>query len=308
MIAQAPTQSPHRGCIFYSFGNAYALRTLVAVFSLRQVYQGPVSIFLAEDSAGIKQKPLLEQLGCQVNFVDYTSQSEVKHRIFLESPYETSLVFDSDLIFLKPIDGLWLPIEEEGLLVTRFYPAPYGVDGTPGRPGWASRMAHLESIRDFVAPATYAAAVKRLIDMRIDINVGVMGISKPLGNDFLFEWADAMERARSKKILLLDEMLTVALTAKHRHFLADERWNCPADEFFRRTNLADANIIHFFADGCRVHGIRLGRNPSTWAGKKWYEMYLRASQQIDLKYWEQRDPKFMGSLTRAIRAHLLRRL
>jgi hypothetical protein len=68
---------------------------------------------------------------------------------------------------------------------------------------------------------------------------------------------------------LLDEMLVVALIGDYPHFLADEIWNCPADECFRRTNLADAVIIHYFADGHHLFGNqRMGRNPGTWAGKK----------------------------------------
>jgi hypothetical protein len=86
--------------------------------------------------------------------------------------------------------------------------------------------------------------------------------------------------------------------ARHRHFLADERWNCPADEFCRRTNLSDACVIHYFADGIRVHGIRLGRNPATWAGKKWYDTYRDAARKLDLKQWQAADPTFTPALRR----------
>lgn len=279
-----------RGCVFFNFGDAYGLRLLVSLFSLRNVYSGPVTTILADDGAGAHLKDQLEQLGSEVVFVERMSKSWDRHNLFFKSPYRTTLSFDSDMIFLKPIDELWRPLERDGVLFTRFFPAPYGVDGTVNNPGFANRTRHLEDVRELVDPATYAEAVRRMLDERIDINIGVLGIARPLGDAFLADWAERMERGHSRRIQLMDEMLAVALSATHRHYLADEKWNCPADEFFRRTNLADAHVIHYFADGNKVHGISLGRNPATWAGKKWYRAYQQTAQFIDLSRWVQADP------------------
>lgn len=291
--------SGDRGCLFFNFGGAYALRLLVSIFSLRRVYDGPITAVLTRDSlVTARLRDQLEQLDCDIVFLDGVSRSFDRHRLFHESPYTTTLVFDSDLLFFKSIDDLWDPLEREGVLVTRFFPAPYGVDGSSSRPGWANRIALLEGVRELIDADTYTEAVRRLLEERIDVNVGVMGISAPRGEAFLSDWSERMERGRSARITLLDEMLVVALISKHRHFLADEKWNCPADEFFRRTNLAEAGVIHYFADGIRVHGIRLGRNPATWAGKKWYETYRQAGRHLDLSAWERIDPTFVGPLRR----------
>jgi len=288
-----------RGCLFFNFGRSYVLRLLVSVFTLRRVYDGPVTVFHAgEDDSGVRLKAQLKKLDCDVVFVDRISKSWDRHRFFQDSPYRTTLVFDSDLLFFEPFDELWEPLEREGLLLTRFFPSPYGVDGSPDRPGWANRVGHLESVRGFLDADTHAEAFRRLVEERIDINVGVMGISRPLGEPFLADWSERMERGRSSGILLFDEMLTVGLAGKYPHYLADEKWNCPADEFFRRTNLADARIIHYFADGLRVHEIRLGRNPFTWAGKKWYEACREAGQVLDLGPWKSTDPAFDGLILR----------
>ena len=281
-----------RGCVFFNFGATYALRLLIAVFSLRRFYNGPITVFLVSDSTGPALASDLAQFGCDVTFIDSASKSNVKHRMFEMSPYSTTLIFDSDLLFMAPIDELWEPLERNGVLATRFFPNPYGVDGAPGRPGWANRLQFLAGIRGLVDEQTYKVGINRLVNDRIDVNVGVMGIASPAGDAFLADWAERMERGRSQQILLIDEMLAFALLANHQHFLANEIWNCPADEFFRRTNLADARIIHYFADGCRVHGIRLGRNRDTWAGKKWYAVYRQVARQIDLRHWTQCDSTF----------------
>lgn len=296
-----------RGCIFYGFGERYALRMLVAVFSLRQVYRGDITVFLAREKTAERLGPDLERLGCQVVLVDYVSKSCCRDRVFLASPYETTLVLDSDMVFLQPIDELWEPTEREGLLVTRFYPCPYGIEGSREKPGWANRVGHLESVREFVEPQVFSAALARMLQERIDVNVGVMGIAKRSGGAFLEDYCAAMERARPKQILLADEMLTVALIAKHRHDLAEEAWNCPADELFRRTNPLEAKVLHYFGDGCRVNGLRLGRNLTTWAGRMWYRVYELAARELDLDFWERRDPLFTARRRRSIKEFLLRR-
>lgn len=298
-----------RGCVFFNFGDAYALRLLVSVFSLRQVYAGPVTVLLAPDAAGEALRAPLEGLGCEVASVGPIHPWWDRHRLFHESPYAATLGFDSDLIFLAPIDELWSPLEREGLLATRFFPNPHGVDGTPTEPGWANRVGHLDDVRGLVDRETYATAARRLVEERIDVNVGVMGVARPQGDAFLADWSDRMERGKPDRIPLMDEMLVVALLAEHRHALVDEVWNCPAAEFFRRTNLADARIIHYFADGLDAQGIALGRNRSTWAGVKWYELYRQAAEELDLDRWARLDPTFRrprGPLattgTRAVRS------
>ncbi|MBL8894401.1 MAG: hypothetical protein JNJ53_07360 [Rhizobiales bacterium] len=222
--------------------------------------------------------------------IDSLSKSFDRHRLFLESPYQSTLALDSDLIFRASIDPLWEPLEQSGVLLTRFYAPPFGVDGTRERPGFANRMAFLAGIRRLIDKDLYERTVRRLLVDRIDINIGVMGISRPTGDAFLADLASHLERGRPHAIPLLDEMLVVALAGKHQHRLVNEIWNCPADEFFRRTNLADARVIHYFAEGHAVHGIALGRNPNTWAGLKWRTQFDQAVSRVPLHRWSSYDP------------------
>lgn len=295
-----------RGCVFFIFGEAYMLRLLVSVHSLRQHYQGPITVFLSSHAEKSALEKNLERLSCNVVALPGVSKSWDRHRVFQKSPYESTLMFDSDLLFLGGIDELWQPLEQHGVLLTRFFPNPYGVEGTEQQPGWANRVGLLQPVEPLVDTDTYQRSRRRLIEERIDINVGVMGINRPRGLEFLDEWACCMELGRDSRVPLMDEMLAVALAAKHQHYLADELWNCPADEFFRRTNLADARIIHYFADNAElsrrpsVAGIRLGRNPLTWAGRKWYEMYGYARRDLDLKPFTSKDPGFRGLIRRQL--------
>ncbi|MCA3574478.1 MAG: hypothetical protein IOC86_11225, partial [Aestuariivirga sp.] len=218
-----------RGCIFFNYGGVYGLRLLVALHSLRKFYAGAISVFLTEDEFSRELASDLLRLDVSVLPIRYLSKSYDRHRMFIASPYRTTLSFDSDLVFCSGIDPMWEPLERMGLLVTRFYPAPYGIDGTPEKPG--GRVALINGIRHLLDDDTYAKAVRRITIDHQDVNIGVMGISRPRGDGFLRDYAEHMERGRKGPVALLDEMLVVALLSRHPHCLADEFWNCPADEF-----------------------------------------------------------------------------
>lgn len=281
-----------RGCVFFNFGSAYALRLLVAIHSLRKHYSGPVTVFLVNDGDGGALKAELEKLEVSVLWLSSLTKSCDRHWLFLHSPYRSTLAFDSDLIFLGGIDPLWPALEDRGVLVTRFYPAPYGIHGTPEKPG--GRMHMLPGIKNLVDAETYASAVRRITVEEADVNIGVLGISSPRGDAFLDDLASHIDRGRNDSIVLLDELLVVALLGRHDHHLADESWNCPADEFFRRTNLRDAVIIHYFAEGASYRGIPIGRSRTSWAGLKWFDAYESAAKDLDLPKWVLKDPLFTG--------------
>jgi len=269
-----------RGCVYFNFGKRYALHLVVSVHSLRRHYDGPIMVFLLDEPHTRALKRDLEKLGASVVVTDRLSKSGDRHLVFRESPYETTLLFDSDIIFRAPIDDLWEPLEREGALVTRFFPPPAG------------RLIMLKGIAALVGQQRYERAVVRVRDERVDINVGVMGFARPRGDGFLAEWSECMEQGRGQDILLLDEMSIVALAEHHPHYLADEQWNCPADEIYRSIDPAEAKILHFFLDGAIINGRRIGRTLETWTGRQWFEAYRAAKKDINLSRWRLGDESF----------------
>lgn len=296
-----PLRQQGRGVVVFHFGYAYGLRLLVCLYTLRKYYAGPVSVFLRDDQAGRELRPLLEKMDLTVAMKPWLTRSFDRHRVFLESPYATTLSIDSDTIFQGPIDELWDPLEREGALVTRYRAQAYGVEGTPDRPGWGNRVGHLQSIRPLLTKEDFDSAIDRLVTQGIDINIGMLGFARPKGEAFLQDWAQRLERGRNLKADIMDEMLIVGLYWKYPHVLADEKWNCPASEYFRGTCVADARMIHYFADGNRFFGAKIGRSSSSWAGRLWLAAYSEASQHMDLKRWRRHDSYFDGPLKRIVK-------
>lgn len=282
-----------RGCVFFNFGTGAALQLLVSVWSLRRHHSGPVTVLLQRDRDADALARDLARLDVETRFVDGLSRSGDRHRVFLGSPYATTLSFDSDILFKGPIDGLWAPLEREGVLVTRFSAPPYGVGGTRDRPGEMCRVDHLAAVAGLIGPELHEQALRRMLDDGIDLNIGVIGISRPRGDAFLADWAAALERGRGRDIAIMDEMLVVGLVNRHPHWVAEERWNCPADAPFRTTSLDEAAAIHFFADGHLLDGrVRLGRNRHSEAGQMWYDAWREAGRALDLARWRRLDRRF----------------
>jgi hypothetical protein len=89
-----------------------------------------------------------------------------------------------------------------------------------------------------------------------------------------------------RSIPLVDETLTNLLIADFEHHLADESWNCPADEMFRRTPLREARIVHYFADGVVLDDSRrLGRNRETEAGRAWFDAFDEMRAELPIEQW-----------------------
>ena len=218
-------------------------------------------------------------------------RTRIKPYLFTLSPYKTTLMFDGDVLFLKNFDELWQPLEEKGFLLTRFHANPYGVNGTATDHRWAYRLGHLEDIRPLLSEEEFFAARKKLLEDKVDINIGVMGYSRHRGNVFMRDFLIRIKKAKKRKMTTscLDEMIILALSNKYPHYLAEEKWNCPADVFFKKTSLKEAVIVHYFADGTQVEGCKMGRQADTEAGRLWFSKFNELSEKIDLSYWKKYD-------------------
>ena len=166
-----------RGCVFFNFGTTYIIRLFVALYSLRDVYDGPVTLMLNKSPEHEKLSKEMAQFNVDIQWFDVPSINRfvLKPNLFRISPYKTTLMFDADLLFIRSFDELWQPLEEKGVLITKSFPNPYGIAGTPENRGWGDRVKRLENTRPLLTDKEFRISRKRLLIDKIDVNIEVMG-------------------------------------------------------------------------------------------------------------------------------------
>jgi len=69
-------------------------------------------------------------------------------------------------------------LEEKWILLTRFFPNPYGVDGTAENPGFANRIKYINDVKHLLNDDEYRQTIKQILVDEIDVNTGVVGYVK----------------------------------------------------------------------------------------------------------------------------------
>jgi hypothetical protein len=190
-----------KNCIaFYNFGNKCILELLVATYSLRKHYAGEIVWMLANNDEWNKQVAIqvanlnVNIMWVDLNLIKRNAKSAVKPFLFdklFTSGYDSAIMCDGDLLFLKPIDELWEKLTDKGVLLTQFC---NWVTSGPIMKGRISQLKGLISDPDLrvLTSNKYPA-----------VNIGVMGFTKERGLNQLKRW----------------DMLTAKMAGKH---IADE--------------------------------------------------------------------------------------
>lgn len=262
------------GIVFYNFGAKCVARLLVALYSLRRIYSGPVTLMLAtNDDHNQRLSKQLEFLNIDIKWFNLDAKgtkrnvkSILKPYLFTLSPYENTLLIDADVVFLKPFDELFKSIEEKGFLVTQFS-------------NWVSSgrtmIKRLEILRGIFDDKQMQAA----LNDHPAVNIGVLGYNKPRGNKLLRKWAQVTEKLTGK--FIADEIAMQGVYFWYDHFVAEEKYNysCHYGKDFNK-----ANIVHY-------HGGK-NSNPNRFSSRLWWGMVkeLKDIKGSVIDYWLLQDP------------------
>jgi hypothetical protein len=194
-------------CIaFYNFGNKCILELLVATYTLRKHYRGKIVWMLANNDewnnrVAIQSQALdVDIMWVDLNLIKRNAKSAVKPFLFnklFTKGYDSVLMCDGDLLFLKPIDELWEKLEDKGALLTQF------CDWNTGGPIMRGRISQMKGL----IPDT---ELKSIINGKLPaVNIGVMGFTKERGLEQLKRWDGLTEKLAGKHIA--DEVAAHAL-------------------------------------------------------------------------------------------------
>lgn len=217
------------GVLYWTFGMPNLERLAVSLYSLRQVYGGPVCI--------LHEGPLPQH--CRYYFwshnaslIELPENNEYvflkKARIWKHSPFDATLYLDSDTVVLKPIDEIMRYVSAHKLVLARhptFGPENYG-----------RIKKRLEPWRR-IFPEMHRAA----IGLQTATNTGVVGWTSKQSMQDAEAVTEVGYEAGTPMRRIIDEMALTLVGARDACFV-DSTWNyCPPGK-----DLASAHILHFY--------------------------------------------------------------
>jgi hypothetical protein len=263
------------GCMFFNFGDKCVARLLTAIYTLRRVYSGPITVALAKnDSANEKLVSDLKPFNVDIMWFDFelkvkrNLKSILKPSLFAQSPYETTLLFDGDLIFTKPIDDLFTWTEKEGFLVTHF--SEWYSHG----PSMSKRIRRLDKVFN-------EKQIKAALDKHPAVNIGVLGYNKLKGGKLLRKWNQVTKEVAG--IFIADEIAMQGVYFWYDHYMANGFYNysCHFGKDFDK-----AYIIHY-------HGNK-HTNPQRYSSRLWWGAMQNIKKDypsVNIDTWVKLDPQ-----------------
>jgi len=200
----------HYGCVFFNYGHRCIIRLLTSLYSLRQYYDGPITVLLNINDK--HNQDLIDDMGSfnvTIRFFSFANALErwrciIKPYIISQSPYTYTLLVESDILFIKHIDEIWPHIKNHDLVLTKL----------------------------------------RIKKKRA--NIGIMGINNPTdSNPLITQWRELVELMfYNKNPQAIDEKAINIISKQYKTKLLDRSWNLASKYPLDR----ETRAIHFIGD------------------------------------------------------------
>lgn len=226
-----------KGVVYFNMGTKCLVRLCVSLYSLRKVYDGPVAVMSCGSDGGICERIAKDLdanlLTIPVKQLRKNSAYCAKPSLWRHSPFETTLLIDSDTIVARDVRPMLDSISDSPqVLVTHFS-------------DWVTTGKMISGrILKWRGVKCDGLNVESMIDRSLDrphaaINTGVVGWSTR-SKAFLKDWEQLTNAGAHCPFT--DELAAQLLVRDHDHLLCDDRYNC-SPLFGRNKDLAV--IWHF---------------------------------------------------------------
>lgn len=225
------------GYLFFNFGGGCVVRLLVALDSLVQHTTKPITVMLDSDDYNKEAAPYVERYA-KIQWEDLRNingqvgrnrKSALKPELFRRSPFEHTILFDGDLLFLgspDPLLGL-LELDAYPYIVTQF--STWKTNGSRMRKRVRRTWDHLSARDKGILSGPHPA-----------VNIGVMGWRK--GHDqILDDWEKMTLNLAGQHIA--DEIACQVTYHRHPHAVVGPAWNDSC--VFNGVPEKGAKILHY---------------------------------------------------------------
>lgn len=185
-----------RGIIFFNRGDGCIVRAIVALYSLRQHWNGPITFFL--------EKPYPEEFDkvCEYFNVDIVHNEE-KHQLktlvrktdmFGNPPYDRTLWLDSDTVTVGKLDEMFDLLDNADCVIPHFC-------------GWHSDGKIITKRVNRFKGIAEERHIEKCFKHYPAVNTGVLSFRKSdAWYKFVQYWVDLADRASQKKVFIPDEV------------------------------------------------------------------------------------------------------
>lgn len=225
-----------KGVVYLIGGTKLIARLYVSLMSLREVYDGEVTI-LTNNDVPPEFKEMLEEHGFETKGINILEHSAGKHksallgktRVNQNSPYDTTVFIDCDTLVLKEFDELFGWADEHSFVVTQFA-------------AWGTKKGKICNRISQWGPGQLEVLPQERIDRAKaygkGINVGVYAFK----NDATIfnDWCELA--IQGMQTFIPDEVACQILLPDHKHFCSPQYFNSSC-----KYSLVDddTRIIHY---------------------------------------------------------------
>jgi hypothetical protein len=232
------------GIVYLMTGPQHGARLIVSLYTLRQWYDGPVTVFTTRPESHAIGKRLAASDELRVNHQtfwelppgDYNASCATKPFIFSAAPYDASILLDADTMVVGPIDELVDSAAASPLTVTTFCGSRTNEHGHQAAfAGWRKLAGSAGDLYGLTQLLDYIEA-----NPQWKINAGV--VSARRGTQFLAEWQELSRFGQ--RMYLPEEVALQLLALRYPHRLLGWKFNCFP---LMQPQPPDVRILHFCA-------------------------------------------------------------
>lgn len=254
-----------KGVVYMLTGSKHGAQLAVAIYGLRNIYDGPVALISGNDPAHeVCDRIADDPRAGHIDRVRWQApvgggkglQHCNKTQITDLMPYDEAVFLDCDTLVVGPFDELWPRTGTEEVVLTQFANWKTTDRKITGR---------IEPWRE-ILPAEVARMQAHPYPA---INTGTFGITKR-STRYAAAWREASEKRPS---FMCDELVAQLIFPNHPHRVLDERWNCsPIFSHHRYGPPKDADVRIWHG-----HGWKFISRPQGWT--IWWPYYQAAVEQ-----------------------------